>query len=116
MSIRSTIVRSIDWRDPVVLSLVVLFVVNAMLLSNAVRDGAVADTLMGLAVCSAVGVAIVGVSRGLDSTILGLAFASGITLFAASAFVIVPTSRSGAVAITFGGCSLYYCWRHVRTV
>ncbi|WP_436346566.1 hypothetical protein [Natronorubrum sp. FCH18a] len=114
MSVRAATANSIDWRDPAVLALGALFVVNLIPLSSAVRTGAFAELSMSLAVCYALGVAAIGVSRGLlGSDVIGFAFSGGLAAFAAVAFVLAPSSRYAALAAAFGACSVYYCWRLV---
>ncbi|WP_440766740.1 hypothetical protein [Natronorubrum sp. DTA7] len=114
MSIRSATANSVDWRGPVVLVLGALFVLTLVPLSNAVRTGAFAELSMSLGVCYAIGVAAVGVSRGLiGSDVIGFAFSGGLTAFATISSAFAPSSRYAIFAAAFGACSLYYCWRLV---
>ena len=106
----------IDWRDPTVVGLGALLVVNFVLLSSAVRAGSLADVSVSLGVCYALVVAMLALSRGAtDRDGCKLAFAGGVALFTGLAFVVSGTTEYAAVTAAFGTCSVYYCWRILRT-
>ncbi|WP_126663805.1 hypothetical protein [Haloterrigena salifodinae] len=113
---RSTTATWLDWRDPAVGGLGVLLLVNLVMLSSAVRDGSLADVSISLGVCYAIVVAMIAVSRGLtDRDGQKFAFAGGVALFVGIAFAVSGTAEYAAVSAGLGTCSVYYCFRFVRT-